>query len=95
MEAVAKNIVFTGAATDRYGKRVCRKELTRMAEAAGFIVQPRVTEDTDWLIANRFDTAKARKAEKLGVAPWTPRLFIKYLDSRVSRSRVWQQVEGK
>jgi hypothetical protein len=60
-------VVFTGKGLDPHtGKLRTRPEWTALANAKGWEVQDKVTFSTDYLVASRTDTTKARAAQQQG-----------------------------
>lgn len=72
-----QNIVFTGPAIDLNGQAILRASLVAACQFTGrFNVQSAVTATTDFLIASRADTTKAKKALERGVTVLTYPEFI-------------------
>ena len=77
------NVVFTGAARDKYGQTVLRANLIKQAQQSGFRVQPSVNSETQFLVASRFDTVKSRQAQQRGLTVLTYSTFIAMLGGSV------------
>lgn len=73
-------VVLTGPAVDGCGKSILRANLIKACKEAGVEVQPRVSPDTDALVASRTDTVKAAAAKNLGLPVITyPQFIATYL----------------
>ena len=59
-----------------------RSEICRIAAIANIQVDPTVRESTDYLVASRTDTRKARRAEILGVSVITYEEFLNMAQTR-------------
>lgn len=72
-----ENIVFTGPAFDLNGQAIPRANLVAACQMTGrFNVQSTVNGATDFLVASRTDTTKAKKAAQRGVTVVTYPEFI-------------------
>lgn len=58
------NIVFTGDAYSPNGVKTLRSEVEKLAKEKGHNIQRQVANNTDYLVATRFDTTKADRARE-------------------------------
>lgn len=61
------NVVLTGPAKDGQGNAIVRADLVAALAKVGISVRSKVDLTTDYLVASRTDTVKAKTAQSLGV----------------------------